>query len=94
MDFIDKNVLSTRRWKMMTLVEANNLITPILRTDCYKLSPALQAKAAEIAKMNIFELKNPWRLNQFEVLDEPAERAFQEFISIYDAECLKFHSPV
>lgn len=79
---------------MMDLVEANNLITPILRTDCYKLSPALQAKAAEIAKMNIFELKNPWGLNQFEVLDEPAEQAFLEFVAIYEAECLRFHSPV
>ncbi|NOY35845.1 MAG: hypothetical protein GXP44_02940 [bacterium] len=70
---------------MMTLTEANDLITPVLRSEVFKASSELQKKAKEIKKLfEGFELTNPFKLNQFEMLDEKKEKAFREFITLYE----------
>ncbi|NLC31640.1 MAG: hypothetical protein GX765_06350 [Candidatus Moranbacteria bacterium] len=70
--------------KMMTLIEANNLVTPILRSELFKMSEELQVKADEIKKLfEGFKLTNPFGLNQFEILDDKKEEAFRELIAIY-----------
>ena len=72
---------------MMTLVDASDLVTPISRSDLFRSSAALQAKAAEIRAMfQGFELTNPFKLNQFEILDAAKEKAFRELIVMYEAE--------
>lgn len=69
---------------MMTLIEANNLVTPILRSELFKMSEELQVKADEIKKLfEDFKLTNPFGLNQFEILDDKKEEAFRELIAIY-----------
>jgi hypothetical protein len=68
--------------KMMTLIEANNLVTPILRSELFKMSEELQVKADEIKKLfEDFKLTNPFGLNQFEILDDKKEEAFRELIA-------------
>ncbi|MDX9964273.1 hypothetical protein [Desulfobacter postgatei] len=67
---------------MMTLIEANNLVTPILRSELFKMSEELQVKADEIKKLfEDFKLTNPFGLNQFEILDDKKEEAFRELIA-------------
>ena len=82
-----RNILTVQKGgrKMMTLVEANDLVTPILRTELFKTSEELQAKADEIKKLfEGFKLTNPFGLNQFEILDDKKEAAFRELIAMYD----------
>lgn len=72
---------------MMTLSEANDLITPIIKSEIFKTSVRLIGKAAEIRKMfEGFEHKGPFKLNQFEILDDDKESAFREMIAIYKEE--------
>ncbi|HBR71293.1 MAG TPA: hypothetical protein DEA27_00605 [Candidatus Moranbacteria bacterium] len=70
----------------MTLVEADNLVTPILESELFKTNEILQEKADEIKKL--FEGFKPtgpfFGLYQFEILDDEKETAFRELIAMYN----------
>ena len=72
---------------MMTLTDASDLVTPILKSDLLQSSATLQAKVASIKVMfQGFKLTNPFQLSQFEILDHEKECAFRELIAMYEAE--------
>jgi len=69
----------------MTLTEASDLTKPILTSELFKTNELLQEKAHEIKKLfEGFELTNPFKLNQFEILDSEKEAAFREFIALHE----------
>lgn len=70
---------------MMTLSQANDLVTPILQSELFKTNKDLQKKVEEIKESFVgFKLTNPLMLAQFEVLDEKKEAAFRELIALYE----------
>lgn len=72
---------------MLTLSGANDLVEPVLKSEIFKTSIALQEKTKEIQKMfEGFEYKGPFKLNQFEILDDAKEKAFREMRTIYEEE--------
>lgn len=71
----------------MTLVDASNLITPILQSDLYRTNEILQKKVEEAKKIyhaRKEHFTNFASLNQFTILDEPTETAFREIVVLYD----------
>ncbi|MBT3727236.1 hypothetical protein HOG21_06280 [bacterium] len=70
---------------MMTLADANDLVTPILKSEIFKTDISLRDKVEDIKKLfEGFELSNPFKLNQFEILDNEKEQAFRELLSMYE----------
>lgn len=69
----------------MTLVDASDQITPILKSGLLDTNEELQEKMKEVEKHLMgYELKGPTKLNQFEVLDDVIEEAVTELVDCFE----------
>ncbi|MFC1640438.1 hypothetical protein ACFL2D_00130 [Patescibacteria group bacterium] len=71
---------------MMTFGEANDLVAPIMKTELYRKSERLQAKADEVRKLcsRYDSSTHPFGLIREQVLHEDVEAGFREIISLYE----------
>ncbi len=69
---------------MMTLLEASDKVTPIIRSGLLGRIPELDEKFEKVSKfLTGYKLKGPFQLNQFEILDEEIEKAINELLEYY-----------
>lgn len=68
----------------MTLAEADKKITPILKSGLLKKDAELQRKMEEVEKyLTGYEIKNPLKLTQTELLDDETNEAINSLLAYY-----------
>lgn len=69
----------------MNLAEAGRKITPILRSGLLNKTPVLDEKFKVVeGYLKDYENKNPFGLNQFEILDKDIEKAILELLECFE----------
>lgn len=69
----------------MTLVEASDQITPILKSGLLGTNKELdEAMGVVDGYLDGYELKGPFQLNQLEILSDEIEKAMKKLLSCYD----------
>lgn len=72
---------------MMTLIQADALTAPIWKSPLLESDNQLKMLLQNIKDLipkGGYVLKNPFKLNQLEILDEKLERAFRAFRKRFD----------
>lgn len=69
----------------MTLVDASHLITPILKSGLLETDKDLQERMKLVEGYLVgYELKNPFKLNQFEILADEIEKAIRDLVDCFE----------